>query len=385
MKVNLSFILHKSLLIVLFAVCLFLFSPVHSATPYFLIPTVKIDASTTSLCRGATISFTAVTTNAGNNPTYAWKKNGAIIPGATLNIFSTADLTTGDAIQCVLKADPNFTGLETYDAASNIVVVNVFTEAQPKINITASVNNICPGTPVQFSSSVINGGNNPSFNWKINDKSVGSQPSFVTSAINNNDKVVCYITSDNPCNPFPVESNTIVMNARLIPTLMVRPRDTVVLAGTQVQLNTLITSNYDSFTWSPADELINPQSISPQTIPLLHPSEFHLTVKINNDCVVKEDVKIKVFRKLYMPNTFSPNNDRLNDVFRIPPDVALFLYEFSVYDRSGAKIFSTNNPEKGWDGTYNGVPKPTGIYIYVLRGIVDNKPVEIKETFFLVR
>ncbi|RTL59328.1 MAG: gliding motility-associated C-terminal domain-containing protein [Sphingobacteriales bacterium] len=86
-----------------------------------------------------------------------------------------------------------------------------------------------------------------------------------------------------------------------------------------------------------------------------------------------------------MPNAFSPNGDGLNDIFRIPPDVAVILQEFAVYDRSGTKIFSTNNPEIGWDGTYKGSPKPLGTYIYILRGIVENKPVQLKETFYLVR
>jgi len=44
-----------------------------------------------------------------------------------------------------------------------------------------------------------------------------------------------------------------------------------------------------------------------------------------------------------MPNAFTPNGDGKNDVFRIPPDATLNLEEFSIYDRWGAKIFSTKN------------------------------------------
>ncbi|MBI1779938.1 MAG: gliding motility-associated C-terminal domain-containing protein [Sphingobacteriales bacterium] len=357
----------------------------NPARKTFLIPSVKVVASTLDLCKGATISFTATTTNAGANPSYQWKKNGVIVPNETKDIYSTADLGTDDAIQCFLTADPTFIGLETYNAASNIVIVNVFTDAQPSVSIRATANNICPGTPVQFFSDVTNGGRSPVYVWKINDQPMGFQSDFTTSSLNNNDKVICYVTSDNPCNPFPVASNPIVINAKLLPTVLIRPKDTVVVAGTQLQINTIITADYLSFNWSPSGSLVNPQSLSPLTLPLLNATELHLLVVVNNSCTVNEDIKIKVFRRLYMPNTFSPNGDGLNDIFRIPPDVAIILQEFSVYDRSGAKLFSTNNPELGWDGSYKGAPKPSGTYVFVLRGIVENKPVELKETIYLVR
>lgn len=57
----------------------------------------------------------------------------------------------------------------------------------------------------------------------------------------------------------------------------------------------------------------------------------------------------------YIPNTFSPNNDDLNEVF-IPVLNAYDSkdYYFAIYDRWGVMIFETNDPNKGWNGTYNG-------------------------------
>lgn len=57
----------------------------------------------------------------------------------------------------------------------------------------------------------------------------------------------------------------------------------------------------------------------------------------------------------YVPNTFSPNDDNLNEVF-IPVLNAYDPsdYYFAIYDRWGVRIFETNNPEKGWNGTYDG-------------------------------
>ena len=57
----------------------------------------------------------------------------------------------------------------------------------------------------------------------------------------------------------------------------------------------------------------------------------------------------------YIPNTFSPNNDNLNEVFK--PVLNAYdptFYHFEIYDRWGVLIFETYDPEAGWNGTYNG-------------------------------
>jgi gliding motility-associated-like protein len=67
-----------------------------------------------------------------------------------------------------------------------------------------------------------------------------------------------------------------------------------------------------------------------------------------------------------LPNTFSPNNDGLNDVFYVRggPFSAL---EFRVYNGWGQEIFSTIDQELGWDGTQGGEQLPLGIYVYTIK------------------
>ena len=68
---------------------------------------------------------------------------------------------------------------------------------------------------------------------------------------------------------------------------------------------------------------------------------------------------------LFVPNTFTPNGDEHNEVF-LP--VSFFVseigYSFVVYNRSGMEMFSTNDPTKGWDGTYIGNLVQNGNYVY---------------------
>ena len=387
MKDAAGFILHlcsKFIITVIFVqVCSA--SPVKISNYNLVIPTVKINASTTTLCKGATISFTAFPSNAGFLPSYEWRKNGITVAGATLQIFSTADLQSGDVIQCILTADPSTPNLEASQAASNSITVTVFTEAFPSITIFAASPTVCPGSPVLFTSLVTNAGSNPQYKWTINGEAVGFESVLSYSNLNNNDKVVCYLTIDNPCNIRPFPSNEIIINAANIPVINIKPKDTLVLAGTQLVLQSSFPQSSNSFSWAPAELLVNPSSPSPITKPILKPATFKLSVKISDDCISTAETNVKVYRKLFMPNIFSPNSDRLNDYFRIPPDVPLELKEFSVFDRYGNKVFSTSNLLMAWDGRHKGKNLAEGTYIYIIRGIIDNKEIYEKNTVYLVR
>jgi len=57
----------------------------------------------------------------------------------------------------------------------------------------------------------------------------------------------------------------------------------------------------------------------------------------------------------FVPNTFSPNNDNLNEVFKpVLNGNDPSYYHFAIYDRWGVLIFETSDAEAGWNGTYKG-------------------------------
>ena len=86
-----------------------------------------------------------------------------------------------------------------------------------------------------------------------------------------------------------------------------------------------------------------------------------------------------------MPSAFSPNGDGVNDIFKIPADVTLDLKEFSVYNRWGNRIFTTNNVSKGWDGTFNGKMQDAGVYVFFISGSNAKGKIFIKGTVTLIR
>lgn len=68
---------------------------------------------------------------------------------------------------------------------------------------------------------------------------------------------------------------------------------------------------------------------------------------------------------VYMPNAFTPNNDGRNDCYSIS---AQHVHNFQVYiyNRWGAEVFSSNDPNFCWDGTVNGTPSAQDVYTCVI-------------------
>jgi gliding motility-associated-like protein len=71
---------------------------------------------------------------------------------------------------------------------------------------------------------------------------------------------------------------------------------------------------------------------------------------------------------VHTANAFTPDGDGLNDTY-IPVQAYMNLegYEFSVFNSWGGQIFSTSDPQEGWNGTSNGVPSQDGVYLYIVK------------------
>jgi trimeric autotransporter adhesin len=89
--------------------------------------------------------------------------------------------------------------------------------------------------------------------------------------------------------------------------------------------------------------------------------------------------------KVFFPNTFTPNNNSVDDVFKVESNVIQSM-RLMVYNQWGIKVFETTNVKEGWDGTYQGKPQPVGVYIYVASiRLTDNTTVTKKGAFNLLR
>ncbi len=69
--------------------------------------------------------------------------------------------------------------------------------------------------------------------------------------------------------------------------------------------------------------------------------------------------------ELYIPNSFSPNGDGINDLFGAKGE-NISNFEMNIYNRWGEHIFSSYAISDQWDGKYNKQTAPEGVYVYTL-------------------
>jgi hypothetical protein len=80
---------------------------------------------------------------------------------------------------------------------SNVIVITVKPEVKPSVSIVASPAIGCPGKPVSFAASTVNGGNIPIFQWKKNGITVGSNDSiYVDASVQTGDTISVLLTSN---------------------------------------------------------------------------------------------------------------------------------------------------------------------------------------------
>ena len=106
-------------------------------------PSVSITASTTTICAGTSVTFTATPTN-GGTPSYVWKKNGNTMSGEVSSTYTTTGLANGDIISCVMTS--SLANASPTTATSNSVTMTV--NAFPSVTLSNTGANNLVGTAV---------------------------------------------------------------------------------------------------------------------------------------------------------------------------------------------------------------------------------------------
>lgn len=83
--------------------------------------------------------------------------------------------------------------------------------------------------------------------------------------------------------------------------------------------------------------------------------------------------------RVYFANAFTPNADTINQVFRPKSHCGFQEYRFQIFNRWGERILETDEPFKGWDGTFRGESSPVGVYVYIFTYRQDDKVYKMKK------
>ncbi|MEY2924377.1 MAG: hypothetical protein RLZZ337_925 [Bacteroidota bacterium] len=137
----------------------------------------------------------------------------------------------------------------------------------------------------------------------------------------------------------------------------------------------LIATGGSAYLWSPAGSLTDAEIANPIATPT---EDTRYLVKVTNSfgCSAFDSVNVYVNQIIKIPvhNLITPNNDGHNDSWDLSAVPDLANANVHVFNRWGWEVFSSDNYQNNWQGTFNDEPLPDGTYVYVIEfnnGILD--------------
>ena len=111
----------------------------------------------------------------------------------------------------------------------------------------------------------------------------------------------------------------------------------------------------------------------------------HAQEVAGNDSVAS-DSTVVLTSTLVMPNAFSPNNDRINDVYKVKSYQNIVEFHAYIFNRWGQKLYDWTNIDEGWDGKYRGNDVKQGTYFVLVKAKgADGQTYNIRKDVNLLR
>lgn len=113
--------------------------------------------------------------------------------------------------------------------------------------------------------------------------------------------------------------------------------------------------------------LWHPGGQSTRTITVQSYGLYTVDLTTPENCSISQDIRVNEFcmSTLYMPNSFTPDNDGHNDVFK-PNGTNLATVELYIFDRWGGLIRHGTGADAYWNGEAKGGPCELGVYTWKL-------------------
>lgn len=138
------------------------------------------------------------------------------------------------------------------------------------------------------------------------------------------------------------------------------PHQLCLETGTPLLLDANTTGNFVEYTWLPTGE-------TTANIAVLTPGTYSVEATDANGCTATGTTEVEELcaARVVIPTAFSPNNDNMNDEFKV---VGQFVEEFKlqVFNRWGQLVTELDDIAQAWDGLSSDEPQPAGVYIWLL-------------------
>lgn len=321
------------------------FGCIRKATAHITVNTLPTALAliNSPLCEGKDVKLNATSQQAIE---YTWKgPNGITVTGQN-PIMTNAQLNMSGTYT-VIATDVN--GCIGYNTAT--LQVN----ALPTGFITANKDKGC--VPVCSSFSINSSSNLTTIHWNVNSTSYGNGASFSNCFANSgNYSVTATITDAKGCvnqtNKFNVEAYPIPVADFYIKNDSPVENEEIELVDASSPAGGVQITQWD---WSFTKQKLNFSSEQNPKVIYETTGAYPIALVITNaygckDTMVKSTL-VKEDFDVFVPNTFTPNGDGLNDVFAAKGR-GIAKFEMKVYDRWGERVFTSNDITVGWAGNY---------------------------------
>ncbi len=317
-------------------------------------PPVKAGADT-SICQNSNYQLSA--SGALN---YTWQGinlscTKCQTPDVTVDSFATYIVTGSDEIGC--KAN---------DSVSLKAIM------PSPINVLGN-DTLCVGEKTQFAASgAVNYQWYPSV-YLDNYKS----PNPVFTAVKDT-SIIYRVIGSTQKNCFS-DTGFVTVKAFPVPHLNFQASDITLSIGSSVQLISNSSADITQWQWTPPAGLDNSTIANPIASPK-QTITYTCIASNGGGCVARDEVTVKVICKntnVFIPNTFSPNGDGMNDLFYARGTGVFNVKSFRVFNRWGQIVFEKfnvppNSASEGWNGNYNGNAVLPDVYVYMMEIVCEN-------------
>jgi gliding motility-associated-like protein len=315
--------------------------------------TINVDAylakpliTAPAVCEGDALTLTATP----GAIRYEWSGPGVTAANKAQNPLIIDNATAAD------MGDYQVTVFSAGDCPTPSDKIPATVNLKPVITVNAPAP-ICKGSATIISADAPNA---KSYSWApvtgLSDpaaKSPAAKPAETTT-------YTVTVTSNEGC----TDTKTVTVTVMPAPEASISPQKKI-FEGQSVVLDAQA-SNADTYLWTPADGLDDPTKLNPVANPT---DDITYTLKATSGIgcgSAYATVFVRVYKKIVIPTTFSPNGDGLNDYWDIE---ALSTYPQStlnVFNRNGQKVYTSTGYDKPWNGAYKGYVLPSGTYYYVI-------------------
>lgn len=146
------------------------------------------------------------------------------------------------------------------------------------------------------------------------------------------------------------------------------------------EATTLYSEAGGDYTWTPDNGV---ECVTCPITPVLAPYsiDYVMTSVDANGCIASDFVTVTVLpvppNDVFIPNTFTPNGDNINDLFYVYGFNLTSIISLQIFDRWGEIVYSGENLDasdmsQGWDGTFKGQLANNGVYAFMIEVEFDN-------------